>query len=244
MKDNAYSALAPHYERLINSCDYEQWSQYLFNRLEKYSKGKTGCDLACGSGYFTRALKKRGYDVYGVDKSIEMLNEARALCQSEGIFVEFQQQDLKGFKTFKKLDFITVINDGINYVEQKSLKSVIKSVRTALKKDGVLIFDFSSEYKLKQILGNNLYGEDTDEVTYLWFNTDMGDRIKMELTFFTREGDKYSRRDETHEQYVHTEQAVKALLEENGFEVVEITGHLGKQLEKESERINFIAIKK
>ena len=61
MAEKAYNALAPYYEQLITSCDYEQWSQYVFSKLKTYAKGKVGCDLACGSGYFTRFLKKNGY---------------------------------------------------------------------------------------------------------------------------------------------------------------------------------------
>ena len=79
MSGKAYSALAPYYEQLITSCDYEQWSQYLFNKLNLYAKGKVGCDCACGSGYFTRKLKKAGYDVYGVDACEQMLVEANRL---------------------------------------------------------------------------------------------------------------------------------------------------------------------
>ena len=60
MKNNAYSALAPHYEKLITSCDYEQWSQYVYNKVVEYAPIKTGCDIACGSGYFTRFMKKSG----------------------------------------------------------------------------------------------------------------------------------------------------------------------------------------
>jgi ubiquinone/menaquinone biosynthesis C-methylase UbiE len=85
MDGKAYSALAPHYEKLINTCDYEQWSQYVFNTLSKYAKGKVGCDLACGSGYFTRFLKGKGFDVYGVDNSEKMLAKANEISFKEKI---------------------------------------------------------------------------------------------------------------------------------------------------------------
>ena len=83
MKNNAYSALAPHYEKLITSCDYEQWSQYVYNKIVEYAPIKTGCDIACGSGYFTRFMKKLGLNVYGVDSSAEMLAEANVLSIKE-----------------------------------------------------------------------------------------------------------------------------------------------------------------
>ena len=115
---------------------------------------------------------------------------------------------------------------------------------TSLKKGGVLLFDISSEYKLKHILANNLFGEDTDDVTYLWFNTLNDDSVKMELTFFVKEADVYKRQDEAHVQYLYSADEVVGLLTEVGFEVVEVSGHLGEELKADSQRNNFIAIKR
>ena len=244
MVGKAYSALAPHYEKLVSNCDYEQWSQYLFKKLNFYAKGKTGCDCACGSGYFTRFLKKSGFDVYGVDYSQDMLVEAKRLSMEERIPVDFTMQDIKKFKSFKKLDFITVINDGLNYLNASGVKSALKSFYSSLNKGGVLLFDISSEYKLKEVIGNNLFGEDTDDVTYMWFNTCDGQSVKMELTFFVRQDDKYIRQDESHLQYIHSKGDIVDCLEKVGFEVVEVTGEYGEPLKPDSHRIHFIAIKR
>lgn len=244
MKNNAYSALAPHYEKLITSCDYEQWSQYVYNKVKQYSPSLNGCDLACGSGYFTRCLKKAGFNVYGVDQSQEMLFQAQANSLKEKVPVEYQQQDIKKFKSFNKLGFITVINDGLNYLSKVELKKALKSFYNSLEKGGALIFDLSSEYKLKNVIGNNLFCEDGQDVTYVWFNTLLEDSVKMELTFFTKDGDKYVRTDETHVQYIHKTKDVIDDLNSVGFEIVETVGHLGEELCNESLRINFVAIKK
>lgn len=244
MVGKAYSALAPHYDKLINSCDYEQWSQYVFNKISLYSRGKVGCDLACGSGYFTRFLKANGFDVYGVDNSEKMLLRANEISFEEKVIIDYQLQDIKKFKSFKKLDFVTVINDGMNYLNKTELKSAIKSIYSSLKSGGVLLFDISSAYKLKNVLADNLYGEDLDDVTYLWFNTLREDSVKMELTFFVKKDDVYLREDETHVQYIHEKDYVLNLLNEIGFDVVEVSGHLGEELQEDSQRINFIAIKR
>ena len=244
MAEQAYNALAPYYEKLITSCDYEQWSQYVFTKLKTYAKGSLGCDLACGSGYFTRFLKKNGYFVYGVDNSEGMLKEAVRLSNEEKIFVNFQRQDIKNFKSFEKLDFITAINDGYNYISPKDIKKSFKSVFNCLKKGGVFMFDVSSSYKLKNVLGNNLFGEDTDELTYLWFNTLDENGVGMELTFFIKDGDRYVRKDESHYQFIHEKEDIEKALLDCGFEIVEVCGHLGEQISSESHRINFIAIKK
>jgi 2-polyprenyl-3-methyl-5-hydroxy-6-metoxy-1,4-benzoquinol methylase len=117
MAGKAYSALAPHYDKLINSCDYEQWSQYVFNTLSKYAKGKVGCDLACGSGYFTRFLKGKGFDVYGVDNSEKMLAKANEISFKEKIVVDYQLQDIKKFKSFKS----RVLSDQIDGVKKNGM---------------------------------------------------------------------------------------------------------------------------
>ena len=244
MAEKAYNALAPYYEQLITSCDYEQWSQYVFKKIKTYAKGKVGCDLACGSGYFTRFLKKNGYLVCGVDYSESMLQEAMRLSNEENLRINYQRQDIKNFKSFEKLDFITAINDGYNYISQKDLKKAFKSAYTALKRGGVFMFDVSSSYKLKNVLSNNLFGEDTDDLTYLWFNTLTSEGVKMELTFFIKDGDKYVRKDESHFQYIHELEDIKDALTSVGFEIVETCGHLGENLKAESQRINFIALKK
>ena len=244
MVGKAYSALAPHYDKLINSCDYEQWSQYVFNKISLYSRGKVGCDLACGSGYFTRFLKANGFDVYGVDNSEKMLLRANEISFEEKVIIDYQLQDIKKFKSFKKLDFVTVINDGMNYLNKTELKSAIKSIYSSLKSGGGWLFDISSAYKLKNVLADNFYGEDLDDVTYLWFNTLREDSVKMELTFFVKKDDVYLREDETHVQYIHEKDYVLNLLNEIGFDVVEVSGHLGEELQEDSQRINFIAIKR
>lgn len=70
---NSYSALGRWFEYLNDDCGYEQWSQYLIDTLKKENAGKNGVDIGCGNGYFTRALIKAGYNVFGVDISPEML---------------------------------------------------------------------------------------------------------------------------------------------------------------------------
>jgi hypothetical protein len=121
------------------------------------------------------------------------------------------------------------------------LKTAFARVYSSLKKGGVFIFDISSENKIRNIIGENLFGEDRDDITYLWFNKQTSDGVIMDLTFFVRgEDGKYTRYDERHEQFVHAEDYVISCLEGVGFTSVQSEGHLGKT---KDERINFIAIK-
>ncbi len=243
--EQAYSALSKVYEYLICDCDYEKWSQYLLNCLKNcgVKSGSKGIDCACGSGFFTRALKRGGYDVTGVDFSREMLDEALRNSAKEGLKIQYLLMDMASLKTFEKVDFITVINDGINYVSPEKLPKMFKSFHSALKSGGTLLFDFSSEYKIKNILGNNLFGEDDENCSYLWFNKQGDGYVDMDIVLFLKNGETYVKREEEHRQFAHKTEFIVDLLQKCGFVVASVTEYLGAPVCATSERIEIIAKK-
>ena len=241
MKDlKSYSAIGGVFEYLNSDCDYLTWSQYLIKTLKDNGAGQEGVDVGCGNGYFTRALFKAGYFVKGMDISPEMLSTATELARKEGVRAEFLAGDITKLRLCGKVDFITAINDCLNYVPQNKILSTFKGVYSNLKKGGVFLFDVSSENKLKNIVGNNLFVKDLDRATVIWFNSFKGDRVEMDLTLFSlNENGTYNRSDERQTQYVHAESDVISALTEAGF-TVRTEGHLGGSKE---ERINFICKK-
>lgn len=236
-----YGALAEFYEDLICGCDYEKWSQYVCKNILRYAPALSGVDFACGTGYFTRALAVAGCDVIGADVSYEMLSEAMA--RSEGSGITYVHQDMTKPRGFRELGFITVINDGINYIPQKSVRPLFEKFGKCLAKDGILLFDVSSPHKLRNVLGNNLFGEDRDEITYLWFNRLRRDSVQMDLSFFVPRGNYYERFDERHVQYIHTKEALESALCEAGFRLIRADGEYGRKLREDSQRIHLIARK-
>ncbi|MCI6734507.1 MAG: methyltransferase domain-containing protein [Clostridiales bacterium] len=239
----AYSVLSKYYESLAEEDGYEEWGKRVLKLAEKYAKGKKCADLACGSGYFTRLLKKAGYDVFGCDISSEMLTEAEKKSADENLYIEYRKQDISAFKSFEKLDLVTVINDGFNYLGRDKLKRALKAISKNLKSGGALIFDVSSEYKIKNILANNVFAEDLDDLTLLWFNELVENKLTMSLTLFIKDGEKYVRKDEIHVQYAHSVEFIENALREVGLTPVEIFGKAENGVSENDERINFVAIK-
>lgn len=238
----SYSALGGWFEYLNSDCDYESWSQYLLNRLKDAGAGRRGLDIGCGNGYFTRALNKAGYSVAGIDISASMLNVARQKAAKEGVRCEFLLGDITKLKVGTRVDFAVVINDCINYVPPVSLEHAFRRVYEALTADGIFFFDISSEYKIRNTLGDNLFGEDNGDICYLWFNRQTQDGVVMDLTFFKRRRDgAYDRFDETHVQYAYTEEKIISALKAAGFVNVQTQGHLGGD---KRDRINFMAYKR
>ena len=89
-----------------------------------------------------------------------------------------------------------------------------------------------------------MFADDRDEVTYLSFNRLEEDRVITDLTLFIREEDgRFSRADERHVQYIHTEEELISALEGAGFCSLRAEGHLGQRKEG-SQRLNLLCKKK
>ncbi len=242
-KSKAYSCLAEWFEYLNDDCDYEKWSQYLIMQLKKFSVFK-GLDIGCGSGYFTRFLYANGYDMTGLDISTEMLDVARKKSMEERKNITYLQGDVSKFSSFEKYDFVTAINDCFNYVPKTKLVNAFKNVYKLLNKNGVFIFDISSEKKFNDKLSGTVSVDDREEVTYLSFNSRNNDEINLDVTLFVKSKDgKYERFDEKHTQYVYSVNEIRENLENVGFTVLECNGIYGEDVNK-TDRIYFIASKK
>ena len=239
----AYDYLSSLFEILNDDCDYEKWSQYFIEKLSSLGAGKRGLEVGCGSGPFCRALTKAGYTMTGADISAPMLTKATELARDEGLSIDFILADAATIKTGEKFDFAISPNDCYNYIPSAKLQGAFKKISACLKKGGIFWFDLSSEYKLRNKVANNTFIDDRDEVTYFSFNSLENDRVVMDVSLFVRGKDgRYSRFDEQHTQYIHTEEFVLNALSEC-FEVLRVEGHRGESKDK-SDRLNFICKKK
>lgn len=238
---NAYDKFSTLYDRLMYDCDYNKWSQYLLSRLS----GK-GIDFACGSGNMTLAMKKGGLDVFGVDISRKMLDVAVEKARKSGIKTEFLQADMSRFSYPQKIDFATCLIDGVNYLKPSDAERFFGNVYKMLKDGGKFIFDVSSEQKLVEVIADNVFYDDEEDVTYLWTNKLAKDKSKVtsDLMFFVKDGEKYTRFDERHVMYVHKTSELEKTLRKIGFSKIGITdADFSKKPTDKTSRVVFCATK-
>ena len=241
---NAYGAIASLYEYLMD-VNYDEWADYIRSLISPYLKGNVGVDAGCGSGAFTRRFKKAGLNVTGMDISPEMLSVAERKAKDEGLNILYVLGDMRKMKLSSKVHFITAKTDCMNYVKKEDVEKTFRHFASCLVKGGVLAFDISTEYKLKNVIGNNMFGEDGDDFSYLWFNTQTPEGVEMEISAFIREkGDFFIKKEERHFQYFHTENELKTALDKAGFDLIKTEGHLGEKVTETTERLNFLAVKR
>ena len=142
----------------------------------------------------------------------------------------------------KKFDLITCGLDSINYItDEIKLKELFQSVKAHLKKQGLFIFDINSYFKLKEIIGNNIFTFDSEDVFYSWENSFEHDLVDMFLTFFIRQGDVYHKTYEEHQERAYKTQYILDLLKQCGLSFAEtFDNYERKQISKDTERITFV----
>ena len=245
-----YEYLAKIYDHLMGDVDYEQWIDYIEHFLEKnnISTNDRILELACGTGNITVPLSRKGYELIAIDRSIEMLSQANQKAVDLNLNIQFYQQDMLNLKIHDLYNAILCLCDGVNYIlDLEDLKTFFQKVYSLLKEGGIFIFDISTYYKLKEILGENTYGEDLGDITYLWENyfSEQEETVEMDLTFFqlNRMG-LYEKHKEFHIQKAYRHQELHSLLLDRGFSSVEFYHDLTfNQPRDDSHRIFFVCRK-
>ncbi len=217
----AYSGFAQVYDFLMKDVDYDGWVDYIEEIfISKGCKPKTILELACGTGNITNRLSKRGYDIVGIDISNEMLALAKNKAYDLRLDIKYLNQDMRQLDYSKKVDSVICMCDGFNYIlEENDLLLVLEKVYSLLKEDGVLIFDISSYHKLSEVLGNNVYAENFEDISYIWQNYfDYETNLcELGLTIFKRQDRLFSRYQEYHYQRAYRVEEILEFLKYTGF---------------------------
>lgn len=80
--------------------------------------GERVLDLACGIGRHARELRRRGFEVVGVDISAELLEMAERDTAEEGLEIEYVEADLRELDFEDEFDIVLSLNDGaVGYFE-------------------------------------------------------------------------------------------------------------------------------
>lgn len=238
-----YESFAYLYDRLTDDIDYNSFLEFTKEKFEKYGlNAELVLELACGTGSLTQLLCKQGYDVIGLDFSSDMLEVAREKCP-ETLFIN---QDMTEFELYGTVDAIVCYLDSINYItDKRKLLKMFKLVNNYLNHGGLFIFDINSEYKLKNIIGNNCFVRNDEEIFYSWENELLKDRVNFYLTFFTENEDgSFERFDEMHTERIYKEEELKELLKKAELKLLEtVYDFKNTKKSKKSERIFFVAYK-
>ena len=206
---------------------YEEWAEYLDEILKEYHiPNNMVLELGCGTGNMTELLADKGYDMIGVDNSEIMLEIAMEKRLKSGHDILYLLQDMQAFELYGTVGGIVSVCDSINYVtDERELKEVFSLVNNYLDPRGIFVFDFNTEYKYRELLGDRVIAEEREECSFIWDNYyNPEDKMnEYQLTLFVQnEDDKdlYRRYQEVHYQRAYTLEKIKTLIEKAGLRYV------------------------
>ncbi len=218
-----YDVFAKYYDSLMYDVDYGKVCRYVLKIAEKYgvTSPALALDLGCGTGKMCIDLAEQGFDMIGIDISLDMLSKATENAEAAGKNILFLNQDMTDFELYGTVAMITCLTDGVNHItDVRKLKRLLKLALNYLDYGGVFIFDINSEEKLSETLGNNVFYDIDDDVSYIWqSNYNAKSRIcRCELTFFIKEENGLYKKSECSiREKAYGIQEMKEFLKEAGF---------------------------
>ena len=114
--------------------------------------------------------------------------------------------------------------------------------------NGIFIFDMNTPYKHKEILGNNTFVYDMDEVYCVWQNSynKNAERTDIDIDFFIKNEDNedYERYSESFSEYIYDTEDIINIIKKCGFTLLATNDDYSENaMSDTTQRITFIVKK-
>lgn len=242
-----YNGFALVYDKLMEDAETEKRAEKIYSLFEEFDKAPTlMLDLACGTGEFAREFTRRGVSVIGVDISEDMLSVASEKNSDNEIL--YLNQDMLELDLYGTVDGAICTLDSLNHLDcTASFEKAIKNVSLFLEKDRLFIFDLNTPFKHKNILSNNTFVKENEDVFCVWQNEyndeDMSVQILLDI-FLKAEDGAYDRFSESFREIAFEESTVKRVTEKAGLEILKIIdGDTYENVTETTERALYITKK-
>ncbi len=241
----SYSSLAEVYDKLTENVEYKKRAEYIRSLLLK-NGGENGVllDLACGTGTLSLELSRYGYDMILCDLSAEMLSFARERLPEALILC----QSMTGLDLYGTINHAVCSLDSINHLLKPcDVKAAFSSVSLFMEKGGVFVFDVNTIRKHENVLGNNSFVSEKDNVFCVWQNTykRKSRTVDINIDIFIEEENKYTRLRESFSERAYPLEDIEKWLGEAGFRVTGVYDDMTyDEPNEKSERVYFTAVKR
>lgn len=223
----SYADLASFYDRFTAGHDHDDWARTLEDVA--LAHGLTGTrllDIACGTGNVLLRFLARGYEAVGCDLTAEMLQLARPKVGTE---VELFIGDVRSLPRLEPFDLALCIGDVLNYLlEPAEVATALRSIRSALKDEGIAVFDLNTLGAYRSVFAVDRCIEDNQGLlTWRGFGTTdtrSGARVESVVDAFTARNGHFERATSRHLHRHHPHAEVARAITEAGLACLAVYG--------------------
>ncbi len=131
---NYYGSLCTEmYEILHKEAPEDELSFY----LSYAEKGMSILEPLCGSGRFLVPFLQRGFDICGMDLSMEMIAKLKEKAPDAKVI----QEDIIEYDSEEKFDYIFISSGSVSlFTDMKICRAILQKMKCLLKKDGKFVF--------------------------------------------------------------------------------------------------------
>lgn len=244
---SGYGLFSQFYDELTNNVDYKKRADYFRTLLMRFGvrENATLLDIGCGTARLSVELAKFGFDLIGVDPSPEMLCEARNNAYDADVDIMLLCQSAEDIDLYDTVDCAISSLDVINHLDSpEAVKEAFYKAGLFMNPGGMFIFDINTIYKHREILGNNSFVYETDDVFCVWQNfLNEDDSVDISLDFFEYNDDgTYSRSSEEFTERAYSLKNIEEWLNEADFKVIDIFDDMTEApLKDDSQRAVIVA---
>jgi SAM-dependent methyltransferase len=133
---------SPYYHLLYQNRDEQEANVFIENLISYLhpSENSKMLDVACGKGRHSIALADMGFDVTGIDLSLNSIEEAK---QSETEYLHFYQHDMRLPFWINYFDFAFNFFTSFGYFRtRREHDNAIRTIAQSLKKEGIFVIDY------------------------------------------------------------------------------------------------------
>lgn len=203
---------------------------------ENHAVVRTGMDLACGTGVLCEILHTHGIQAAGMDLSEGMI----AIARKRSPAIAYEVADMVSYRPQKSFDLVTCTGDALNHIiSLADVAQIFRNVYGCLNPGGYFIFDLLNEKEVPPGEPIDLDFSDTVKAQFQ-ITQDGSGLICLKTTVW--ENGKLQFEETIHET-VHDREAVCALLEQAGFQLLQCSHQLSRQADGQAATWYVIAQK-
>jgi len=210
---------------VVNDNAITQAEVDVFEKLLNVDKKAAMLDLCCGQGRPVIEFARRGYSgAQGFDRSHYLISRARGQAKKEGLSAAFKEGDARKlpYKN-NQFDVVTILGNSFGYFEsQEDDQLVLGEIFRILKPDGKLLVDVTDGDHMRATFEPRSW-EWIDKTYFVCrersISSDNQRLVSREVITHVKKGVVA---DQFYAERLYSSESLKQLLEEYGFEDVEI----------------------